>query len=47
MMDEIEHFFVSYNKARGKKFEPFKRQGPKQAKDIVKKYAKKKSGWWK
>ena len=42
MIDEIEHFFISYNKARGKKFEPGKRKGPKHAKNIVKKSAKKK-----
>lgn len=42
VMDEIEHFFISYNEARGKKFEPVRRRGPKHAKSIVKKYEKKK-----
>jgi inorganic pyrophosphatase len=42
MIDEIEHFFISYNEARGKKFEPIGRRGPKDAKAIVKKHQKKK-----
>src|SRR5437764_3314124 len=42
MMDEIEHFFISYNEARGKKFQPVRRRGPKQAKAIVKKHEKNK-----
>jgi inorganic pyrophosphatase len=42
MMDEIEHFFISYNEARGKKFQPVRRRGPKHAKAIVKKHEKKK-----
>jgi inorganic pyrophosphatase len=28
LIDEIEHFFVSYNKARGKEFKPIGRKGP-------------------
>jgi inorganic pyrophosphatase len=41
MVDEIEHFFVSYNKQRGKKFEPLARRGPKRARSLVLKHAKK------
>ena len=44
MMDEIEHFFVSYNKAHGKKFRPGKRKGPKHAKELVRKHDKRKRG---
>jgi inorganic pyrophosphatase len=35
LLDEIEHFFVSYNEAKGKKFKPFRRLGPAQAKKSV------------
>lgn len=36
LIDQIEHFFVSYNAAKEKKFEPVGRFGPKRAKKLVK-----------
>ena len=35
LLEEIEHFFVSYNEARGKKFEPLGRVGPEGALERV------------
>ena len=35
VLDEIEHFFVSYNAAKGKKFRPLGRFGPARAKALV------------
>jgi len=35
LVDEIEHFFVSYNQARGKIFTPTGRKGPQAAHTIV------------
>lgn len=35
IVDEIEHFFVSYNAARGKTFAPQGRHGPKRALTLV------------
>jgi inorganic pyrophosphatase len=35
LLDEIEHFFVSYNKAKGKKFKPLGRYGPERAREVV------------
>src|SRR4051812_38704535 len=35
-LDEIEHFFKSYNDARGKRFKPLSRKGPRQAIKLVK-----------
>lgn len=35
VVDEIEHFFVSYNAAKGKKFKPLARSGPDRAKQLV------------
>jgi inorganic pyrophosphatase len=35
LIDEIEHFFVSYNEARGKTFTPTARKGPQAARTIV------------
>lgn len=35
LVDEIEHFFVSYNEAKGKKFEPLGRCGAIKAKHLV------------
>ena len=35
LLDEIEHFFVSYNKAKGKKFKPLGRYGPERARKLV------------
>lgn len=36
LLDEIEHFFVSYTQMQGKKFKPLGRQGPERAMDMVK-----------
>jgi inorganic pyrophosphatase len=35
LLDEIEHFFVSYNELRGKHFEPVGRHGPERAERLV------------
>lgn len=35
IVDEIEHFFVSYNAAKGKKFKPLGRFGPERARKLV------------
>ena len=35
LVDEIEHFFVSYNAIRGKEFKPLGREGPKRARRLV------------
>jgi inorganic pyrophosphatase len=35
LLHEIEHFFVSYNSAKGKKFEPIGRAGPIRARRLV------------
>jgi inorganic pyrophosphatase len=35
LLDEIEHFFVSYNEAKGKKFKPLGRYGPERARKLV------------
>ena len=35
LVDEIEHFFVSYNAAKGKRFKPLSRSGPERAKQLV------------
>src|SRR4051812_36673821 len=35
LLEEIEHFFVSYNDARGKKFKPLRRKGPKSATELI------------
>jgi inorganic pyrophosphatase len=44
LLDEIEHFFVSYNQVKGKKFKPLGRSGPDRARKLVdegiKKYKK-------
>jgi len=39
---EIEHFFVFYNRERGKEFRPLGRFGPKRATRLVRKHARKK-----
>ncbi|MEO8431239.1 MAG: hypothetical protein ABI592_06980 [Acidobacteriota bacterium] len=39
LLHEIEHFFVSYNAARGKRFEPIGRAGARKAKPLVQKGA--------
>jgi inorganic pyrophosphatase len=35
LLEEIEHFFISYNEAKGKKFRPLRRIGANQAKKLV------------
>ncbi len=35
LLDEIEHFFVSYNEMKGKQFKPLGRYGPDRAKKLV------------
>jgi inorganic pyrophosphatase len=35
LLEEIEHFFVSYNQYKGKKFEPLGRFGPARARGLV------------
>ena len=35
LLDEIEHFFVSYNDFKGKRFKPLGRFGPKKASELV------------
>ena len=35
LLDEIEHFFVSYNQAKGKEFKPLGRFGPARARELV------------
>ncbi len=48
LLDEIEHFFVSYNDFKGKRFKPLGRFGPDKAEELVKegmkKFAKAKRG---
>jgi inorganic pyrophosphatase len=40
LIREIEHFFVSYNEVRGKKFKPKSRKGPATAKRLIEKQTK-------
>jgi inorganic pyrophosphatase len=40
VLDEIEHFFVSYNAAKGKKFRPLGRFGPARARAFVRRALK-------
>ena len=35
LLDEIEHFFISYNAAKRKKFKPLGRFGPERARQLV------------
>jgi inorganic pyrophosphatase len=35
LVTEIEHFFKSYNAAKGKDFSPHRRCGPEQARELV------------
>jgi len=35
LLDEIEHFFISYNEIKGKKFNPFDRFGPVKAARLI------------
>ena len=41
LLEEIEHFFVSYNEQRGKKFKSLGRRGPKRARWLVNKHKEK------
>jgi inorganic pyrophosphatase len=41
MLDEIEKFFVNYNKEKGKKFKVLGRGGPREALKLLKKSLKK------
>lgn len=41
LLDEIEHFFVSYNEAKGKRFKPLGRFGPGRARKLIKDAEKK------
>jgi len=41
LLDEIEHFFVSYNQERGKKFKLLGHRGPKRARSLVRKHTHK------
>jgi len=41
LISEIEHFFVFYNRAHGKKFKPIARKGPAVAKRLIKVQTKK------
>lgn len=40
VLDEIEHFFVSYNELEGKQFKPVGRRGPHHAEKLVRKGGK-------
>ncbi|HEY2712706.1 MAG TPA: inorganic diphosphatase [Chthoniobacterales bacterium] len=40
VLDQIEHFFVSYNAAKGKKFTPLGRFGPARARALVRRATK-------
>jgi inorganic pyrophosphatase len=42
LVEEIEHFFISYNEIRGKKFNPIGRHGPKRAKKPIEKQRRRK-----
>ena len=42
MLDEIEHFFISYNAVKGKKFTPLGRGGPERARKLVEQTQRKK-----
>jgi inorganic pyrophosphatase len=44
LVDEIEHFFVSYNEIKGKEFEPLGRFGPKRARELIEEGIKHKKG---
>lgn len=35
LLEEVEHFFVSYNEVKGKQFKPLKRSGPARAREII------------
>lgn len=35
LVKEIEHFFISYNQAKGKEFKPLRRSGTRRAKELI------------
>jgi len=35
VLDEVEHFFVAYNRVEGREFKPVGRRGPKHARDLL------------
>jgi inorganic pyrophosphatase len=37
LVDEIEHFFVSYNDSKGKRFEVLRRSGPERGRSLIEK----------
>jgi hypothetical protein len=47
VLREIEHFFISYNEVRGKKFRPKGYRGPTTAKRLIKKQTKNRKSAWK
>jgi inorganic pyrophosphatase len=42
LLEEIEHFFISYNEVKGKKFKPVGRYGPERARKLVQRSKRKK-----
>jgi inorganic pyrophosphatase len=42
-IEEIEHFFVSYNEVRGKRFNPLGRHGAKRARKLMKQAQRRRS----
>src|SRR5438552_16215163 len=40
VIKEIEHFFVSYNQEKGRKFKPISRPGPQKAERLVSRHVK-------
>jgi inorganic pyrophosphatase len=43
LLEEIEHFFISYNEVKGKKFKPLGRYGPERARKLVLRSKRKKT----
>lgn len=43
-VDEIEHFFISYNEIKGKEFKPLRRSGSERARELIDEGMKKVSG---
>ena len=43
LLEEIEHFFISYNEVKGKKFKPLGRYGPERARRLVVRSKRKKA----
>lgn len=42
LLEEIEHFFISYNEVKGKKFKPLGHYGPERARKLVQRSKRKK-----